>query len=147
VTDIRGWRRHAAKAFIVAWLSIQIVTPVVQKFELPAFRYRWARFGWAMYSRLVPRYEVRLFRVSGAGPTEPIPTIDRYVRGYRSPEPMTMLALYVSEDEVHDRFSRLISYVAREQRDGYTYVASIRWTDYPPAGMPTVVEFRATSTR
>jgi hypothetical protein len=60
---------------------------------------------------------------------------------------MTMLALYVSEDEVHDRFSRLISYVAREQRDGYTYIASIRWTEHPPAGVPTVVEFRATSSR
>ena len=56
---------------------------------------------------------------------------------------MPMLALYVSEDEVHDRFSRLVSYLAREQRDGYTYVARIRWTDYPPAGAPTVVEFRA----
>ena len=141
--EVRGWRRHAATAFIVAWLSVQIVVPLVQKFEIPTFRYRWARFGWAMYSRLVPRYEVRLFRVRGGGEAEPIPNIERYVRGYRSPEPMPMLALYVSEDEVHDRFSRLVSYLAREQRDGYTYVARIRWTDYPPAGAPSVVEFRA----
>jgi hypothetical protein len=143
-TEVRGWRRHAALAFIVAWLAVQIVVPLVQKFEIPTFRYRWARFGWAMYSRLVPRYEVRLFRVWGAGQPEPIPNIERYVRGYRSPEPMPMLALYVSEDEVHDRFSRLVAYLAREQRDGYTYVASIRWTEYAPAGVPSVVEFRAT---
>ncbi len=145
--EIRGWHRHAAIAFIIAWLSVQIVVPLVQKFEIPTFRYRWARFGWAMYSRLVPRYEVRLFRVWGAGPPEAIPNIERYVSGYRSPEPMPMMALYVSEDEVYDRFSRLVSYIAREQRDEYTYVASIRWTDYPPAGVRNVVEFRATPAR
>jgi hypothetical protein len=143
VTEIRGWRRHAATVFIVAWLSVQVVVPLLQKFEIPAFRYRWARFGWAMYSRLVPRYEVRLFRARGTGEVEPIPDIERYVRGYRSPEPMPMLAIYTSDAEVHDRFSRLVSQLAREHRDGYIYVASIRWTEHPPAGAPSVVEFRA----
>jgi hypothetical protein len=142
-SEVFGWRRRAIVAFIVLWLAVQIVVPLVQKFELPTFRYRWARFSWAMYSRLLPRYEVRLFRARGAGAAEPIPDIDRYVRGYRSPEPMSMIAIYVSEDEVHDRFSRLVTYLAREQRDGYTYMASIRWTDYQRPGVAGLVEFRA----
>lgn len=137
------WRPYATTAFIVAWLSLQIVVPLVQKFELPTFRYRWARFSWAMFSRLVPRYEVSLFRTQGTGDPEPIPDIGRYVSGYRSPDPMPRIASYVSEDEVHDRFSRLVTYLARERRDGYTYVASIRWTAYQAAGVPGRVEFRA----
>lgn len=135
-------RRYAITAFIVLWLAVQIVVPLVQKFELPTFRYRWARFSWAMFSRLGPRYEVHLFRTRGAG-DEPIPEIGRHVRGYRSPEPMRLIALYVTEDEVHDRFSRLVTHLAREQRDGYTYVASIRWTGYRRPGVPGLVEFRA----
>jgi hypothetical protein len=142
-SEVSGWRRYAITGFIVLWLAVQMVVPLVQKFELPTFRYRWARFSWAMYSRLLPRYEVRLFRTRGGGAAEPIPDIDRYVRGYRSPEPMPMIAIYVSEDEVHDRFSRLVTYLAREQRDGYTYVASIRWTDYQRPDVAGLVEFRA----
>src|SRR2546422_6756839 len=136
-------RRYATTAFIVVWLSAQIVVPLVQKFELPTLRYRWARYGWAMYSRLGPRYEVRLFRTRGGGAAEPIPDIGRDVRGYRSPEPMPMIALYWSEDEVHDRFSRLVSYLARQRRDGDTYVASIRCTQYQRPGLSDLVEFRA----
>jgi hypothetical protein len=125
------------------WLAIQVVVPFVQKFELPSLRYRWARFSWAMFSRLGPRYEVSLYRTRGAGPPEPVPAIDGDVRGYRSPGPMRMIALYWSEHEVHDRFSRLVTHLARERRDGYTYVASIRWTAYKSSEVPERVEFRA----
>jgi hypothetical protein len=142
-SEVSGWRRYATIAFIVLWLSVQIVVPLVQKFELPTFQYRWARFSWAMFSRLGPRYEVQLFRTRGGRDAEPIPDIDRYVRGYRSPEPMPMIARYVSEDEVHDRFSRLVTHLARHQRDGYVYAASIRWTGYQRPGVAGLVEFRA----
>jgi hypothetical protein len=145
-SEVSGWRRYATGAFIVLWLGTQIVVPLVQKFELPTFRYRWARFSWAMFSRLGPRYEVTLFRTRGAGDAEPIPEIGRYVRGYRSPDPMPMMAAYWSEDEVHDRFSRLVTYLASEQRDGYTYVASIHWIRYQGPDVPSRVEFRAHAT-
>jgi hypothetical protein len=141
------WARHATAAFIVLWLAVQIGVPLVQKFELPTFRYRWARFSWAMFSRLAPRYEVQLFRTRGAGDPEPIPDIDRDVRGFRSPEPMRTIAYYVTEDEIIDRFSRLVAHLARERRDGYTYVASIRWTAYQRADMPARVELRAEAAR
>ena len=142
-SEVSEWRRYATTAFIVLWLGIQIVVPLLQKFELPTFRYRWARYSWAMFSRLGPRYEVTLFRTRGAGDPEPVPEIGRYVRGYRSPEPMSMTAAYWSEDEVHDRFSRLVTYLARERRDGYTYVASIHWIRYQRVDVPPRVEFRA----
>jgi hypothetical protein len=142
-TALSAWQRLATTAFIAVWLFGQIVVPLVQKFDPPTWRYRWARFSWAMYSRLGPRYEVRLFRTRGAGGAEAIPDIGRYVRGYRSPEPMPMIALYWSEEEVHGRFSRLVDHVARERRDGYTYVASIRWTAYHHSGVSSLMEFRA----
>ncbi len=140
---VSGSRSYATAAFIVLWLVIQIVLPFVQKFELPTFRYRWARFSWAMYSRLGPRYEVRLLRTRDGGVAEPIPDVSRYVRGYRSPEPLPMIAMYVSEDEVHDRFFRLVTHIARDRHDGYTYVASIRWTAYQRPDVPSLVEFHA----
>jgi hypothetical protein len=126
------------------WLAVQIAVPFVQKFDLegPGLSYRYARYSWAMYSRLVPRYEVSLFRTRGAGDREPIPDIGRYVRGYRSPEPMPMMARYTSESEVLDRFTRLVTAIARERRDGYTYVASIRWTANRP-GVSDLAELRA----
>jgi hypothetical protein len=136
------WRRYATAAFIMAWLAIQIVVPFVQKFELPSLRYRYARYSWAMYSQLGPRYEVSLFRTRGAGDHEPIPDIGRYVYRYRSPDPMPMIAAYQSADEVLDRFTRLVGAIARERRDGYTYVASIRWTSNRP-GATASAELRA----
>ena len=137
------WRRRAAGAFIVLWLGVQIVVPFVQKFEFPTFRYRWSRFSWAMFSRPGPRYEVTLYRTGGAAGVEPIPEMGRYVRGYRSPEPMAMIAAYWSEDEVADRFSRLVTYIAQTRHDGFTYVASIRWIRYQRSDLPDRVEFRA----
>jgi hypothetical protein len=145
-SDLSGWRRHAAAAFIVVWLGVQILIPLVQKFELPGFQYRWARYSWGMFSRLGPRYEVRLFRTRGGGGAEPIPEMARYVRGYRSPEPMAMYAAYWSEDEVLDRFSRLVAYIARERRDGYAYVAAVEWIRYQRADLPVRMELRAEST-
>jgi hypothetical protein len=143
-SEARGWRRLAAAAFIVVWLSVQIVVPLLQKLDIerPGSPYRYARYSWAMFSRLVPRYEVSIFRVRAGGPREPIPDIGRYVRGYRSPDPMPLLAIYSSEEEVLDRYARLVEAIARERRDGYTYVASIRWTAHRP-GTADAVELRA----
>src|SRR5215831_431856 len=113
--SLAGWRRHAAVAFIVVWLAVQIALPLAQKLDLDASgsRYRYARYSWAMFSRIVPRYEVRLYRTRAGGGPEPIPDIDRWVHGYRSPEPMPMAALYTSEGEVLDRFSGLVTAIAR----------------------------------
>ena len=83
-----------------------------------------------MFSSIGPRYEVRLFRTRGTGGEEPIPEMPRYVRGYRSPEPMRMRAIYWSEDEVLDR------------HDGYTYVVSVQWLGGQRADRPERSEFR-----
>jgi hypothetical protein len=141
--EISGRRRYATGAFIALWLAMQITVPLIQKFELPTLQYRYARYSWAMFSRLSLRYEVSLFRTRGGGDREAIPDIGRYVRGYHSPAPMPMIAVYSSEDEVHDRFARLVTAIARERRDGYSYVASIRWTAHHRAGVPDQAEFRA----
>lgn len=145
---LTGWRRHAAIAFITLWLGLQVGVPLAQKLDAdtPSAPYRYARYSWAMFSRLVPRYEVSLYRLRPGGGPEPIPEIDRWVRGYRSPEPMPMRALYVSDGEVLDRFGGLVTAIARERRDGYVYVASIRWTANHPQG-PTTQELRADATR
>ena len=145
-STLTGWRRHAAVAFITLWLAVQIAVPLAQKLDLGASPspYRYARYSWAMFSRLVPRYEVTLYRTRAGGGREPIPDIDRWVHGYRSPEPMPMSAIYTSEGEVLDRFSGLVGAIARERRDGYTYVATVRWTaNRPPGAGAAAVETRA----
>jgi hypothetical protein len=141
---VQGWRRYAALAFIGAWLGVQLAVPLVQKLGVDPFapRYRYARYSWAMFSRPVPRFEVSIFRTRGAGEREPVPGIERYVRGYRSPAPMPMIAIYSSDEEVLDRFTRLVSTLARERHDGYAYVASIRWTA-KHSGASDSVEIRA----
>jgi hypothetical protein len=139
-----GWRRHAAVAFIVLWLGVQLLVPLVQKFELPGFHYRWARYSWGMFSRLGPRYEIRLYRTRDGG-VEPIPEVGRYVHGYRSPEPMATYAAYWTEDEVLDRFARLVTHIAADRRDGYTYVAAVQWIRYQRTDLPVRTELRAES--
>jgi len=67
----------------------------------------------------------------------------RYVRGYRSPDPMRMDAAYWSEDEVLDRLGRLVAFIARDRRDGYTYVATVRWIHGRRADLPQRSELRA----
>ena len=138
-STLAGWRRLAAVAFIALWLGVQFAVPLVQKLDLEGrdARYRYARYSWAMFSRLVPRYEVSLYRRRADGAHEAIPDIGRWVRGYRSPEPMRMAAFYTSEGEVLDRFARLVAAIAGARRDGYTYVAAVRWTAHPP-GAPFV---------
>ncbi len=140
-----GWRRHAAAAFIVLWLAVQLLVPLVQKFELPGFHYRWARYSWGMFSRLGPRYEIRLYRTRDGGGAEPIPDVGRYVRDYRSPEAMATYAAYWTEDEVLDRFARLVTHIAGDRRDGYTYVAAVQWIRYQRADLPVRTELRAES--
>jgi hypothetical protein len=144
VSGAGRWRRHLTVTFIVVWFAVQIAVPFVQKFDLEqaGLSYRYTRYSWAMFSRLVPRYEVTLFRTRGAGDREPIPDVGRYVRGYRSLDPMPMMAIYTSESEVLDRFARLVTAIAQERRDGYSYVASIRWTANRP-GVSDHAELRA----
>jgi len=141
-TGTSGWRRRGAAAFIALWLSVQVLVPLLQKFDPPEFRYRWARYSWGMFSLIWSRYEVRLFRTRGDGGPEPIPEVARYVRGYRSPDLMRMRTVYWSEAEALDRFARLLSFIARDQHDGYTYVASIRWIRIPPDDLPAHTEIR-----
>jgi len=141
-TGTSGWRRRGAVAFIALWLSIQVLVPLLQKFEPPDFHYRWARYSWGMFSLIGSHYQVRLFRMQEGGGAEPIPEVGRYVRGYRSPDPMHMRTVYWSEAEALDRFSRLVSFIARDRRDGYTYVASIQWTRVRPADLPAHSEIR-----
>jgi len=142
--SVRGWRRYAALTFIAVWLAIQVTVPLVQKLGGDPFapRYRYARYSWAMFSRPVPHFEVSIFRTRGAGDREPVPGIDRYVRGYRSPAPMPMIAIYSSDAEVLDRFTRLVTTLARDRHDGYAYVALIRWTANHPGGADSM-EIRA----
>jgi len=117
-SGLSGWRRRGAAAFIVLWIAVQALVPLWQKFPPPDFHYRWARYSWGMFSSIGPRYEVRLFRTRGTGAEQPIPEMPRYVRGYRSPEPMRM-------------------------RDGYTYVASVQWLGGQRADLPERSELRA----
>jgi hypothetical protein len=146
-SSVQGWRRYAAVAFISVWLCVQLVVPLTQKLGVDPFalRYRYARYSWAMFSRPVPRFEVSIFRMRAGGDREPVPGIERYVRGYRSPAPMPMIAIYSSDAEVLDRFTRLVTTLARERHDGYAYVASIRWTANHPGGSKSV-EIRADAT-
>ena len=142
-SELSGWRRRSAAAFIILWIGAQLLIPLWQKFPPPDFRYRWARYSWGMFSQVRPRYEVRLFRTRGGGAAEPIPEVGRYVRGYRSPDPMREAAAYWSEDEVLDRFARLVAFIARERRDGYTYVATVEWISGQRADLSERSELRA----
>lgn len=141
--SLGGWRRQIASVFIVGWLTVQVGVPLLQKLDAERLDspYRYARYSWAMFSRLVPRYELRLYRVRGAGGPEPIPDIGHYVKGFRSPGPMPLVAIYSSEEEVIDRYGRLVGMIAADRRDGYTYVASIRWTAHG-LGPKETVELR-----
>ena len=141
-TGTSGWRRRGVAVFIAVWLSVQVLVPLLQKFAPPDFQYRWARYSWGMFSLIGSTYEVQLFRTQGDGGVEPVPEVGRYVRGYRSPDPMRMRTVYWSEAEALDRFSRLLSFIARDRHDGYTYVAYIRWTRVPPGDLPAHTEIR-----
>ena len=125
------------------WIVFQVAAPFFQKFELPSFRYRYARFSWAMYSRLVPVYELRLFRLNKAGQEEAIPGIERYVKGYQSPGPMRKRLVYMTPQEFRERLERLATFIAKERQDGCSYVASVRWIKYADPQLPERWEFRA----
>jgi len=56
---------------------------------------------------------------------------------------MRMDAAYWSEDEVLDRLGRLVAFIARDRRDGYTYVATVRWIHGRRADLPQRSELRA----
>jgi hypothetical protein len=97
-----------------------------------------------MYSKLGSRLEVSLYRTKGEeGTREPIPGVGRFVFGYRSPEPMHVATFYESDTEALERFAALIQFIAREQNDDYTYVASGRWKRKNEPGLPEQWEFRA----
>jgi hypothetical protein len=141
-----GGRRYLVRAFIILWLTVQTVGPFVQKFEIPSFRYRYARFSWAMFTRALPVYDAALFRINETGEREPIPDIDRYIPGYQSPNPMRLKVHYLTVEEVQDRFARLITQIARDRSDGYVYVASIHWIKSVNPAVPDRWEFRTYGT-
>ena len=98
-----------------------------------------------MYSRLVPVYEARLFRLNAAGEEEAIPGIGRYVKGYESPAPMQKREVYMESQEVLDRLAQLVTFIAKKRKDGYQYVVTVRWVKYPDGKVPLNWEFHATS--
>src|SRR5215469_12420746 len=146
-----GWRRYFSLAFIYLWLAIQIGGPFTQKFELPSLRYRYARFAWAMYSQPSAHIEVTMYRTDDQGELrEAIPDIARYGVWYRSPETMHLGDSFDTELEAKERFAALIRFIAKKQRDGYTYVVSGRTyvvsgraTKNNNPGIPNQWEFRA----
>jgi hypothetical protein len=58
---------------------------------------------------------------------------------------MARYAAYWTEDELLDRLSRLVTFIARERHDGYTYVASVQWLRYQRPDLPARSERRAES--
>ncbi len=136
-------RRRLISGFIVVWLAAQIIVPFVRKFDFPSFRYRYATFSWAMYSKPALVYDVSLFRSGKPGQSEAIPNVEQFVYEYQSPQPMRMREYYRSESEVQERFARLITHIARRSDDGHTYVVSIHWIRPLELKQPTQWEFSA----
>ncbi len=137
-------RRRLISGFIVTWLAVQIMVPFVRKFDFPSFRYRYATFSWAMYSKPALVYDVSLFRTGKApGQFEPIPNIGQFVHGCQSPEPMRTHEYYRSEAEIQERFTRLITHIAGKAGDGHKYVVKIHWIRSLQPGQPPQWEFSA----
>ena len=123
-----------ANLCIVGWLGLQLVVPFVLKFDLRTGEYHYSRWAWAMFSRLPLEYEVELYRESAAGAREPWPDLDDIWRGVQTGRRVD--TRYASRSEVEDRFAALVAHVARERRDGWTYVAELRWTENGSPGHP-----------
>ena len=136
-------RRRLISGFIIAWLAVQIIVPFVRKIDFPHFRYRYATFSWAMYSKPALIYDVSLFRTDKPAQSEAIPTMGQFVYGYQSPQPMRIREYYRSRDEVQEWFARLITDIARRAHDNRTYVVSIRWLKPPELNQPAQWEFSA----
>lgn len=120
-------KRCLVNGFIVFWLAVQILIPFVRKFDFPHFRYRYATFSWAMYSKPALIYEISLFRINASGQREAIPNSGKILYGYRSPEPMQQREYYLSEAQVQERFERLVTSIARQMKNGHGYGVSVRW--------------------
>lgn len=101
--------RFVRGLFIAVWLAVQVGLPLVMKFGFPPVHYRYARFSWAMYGRPPLFYEVRLFRDSSGGP------------------PRRLQELYLSPEQVEERYAGLIRHIAQARADGSTYAVSLRW--------------------
>ena len=129
--------------FVLGWIVLQVVFPFFQKFELPSLKFRYARFSWGMYSRLVPVYEMRFLRINSAGQEEAIPDINHYVKGYQSPDPMIRRAIYAKPEEILNRQQRLVTFMAEQHQDGYRYKVNIRWIKYADPNVPEQWEFQA----
>lgn len=121
-----GRQRRVVGAFIAVWLALQIGLPLVRKFELPSLRYRHRTYGWSMFSRPERRLTVDLHRRDVTGRREPIPGLERFVRGMPVPgEPWHLP--YRSEPEVEAWLARLVEHVAQRSTAGWEYVATVRW--------------------
>ena len=138
-----GKRRFLVGAFIILWLAVQIIVPFVNKFELPSFRYRnIANFGWSPFSTPSMVYELSLYAEGEDGEKEPIPNIERYVMGLRSPGPIRLTAPNYGVEHVQNRYARLVTHIAKDRQDGRIYVVSIHWIRHYPADLPDQWEFR-----
>ncbi len=136
-------RRYLISGFIFTWLAVQITVPFFRKFDFPHFRYRYATFSWAMYSKPALVYDVSLFRRGKPGQSEAIPNVGQFVHEYQSPQPMRIREYYRSEVQVQEQFARLIRHIAKQADDGRTYVVSIHWIRPLELNQPTQWEFSA----
>jgi hypothetical protein len=137
-----GPRRFLVGAFCVAWLAVQVVVPFANQFELPSLRFRpISTFAWSMYSFPTLVYEVRLYIRAEDGSEETIPDVGRYVAGLSSPAPVPRRDPNSTAEEVQARYARLISFIARDRRDGRLYTASIRWVRHFRTDLPDHWEF------
>ena len=113
--------------FIVLWLSFQGGLPLYLKFDLPRFRYRNANFSWSMFGTIRKEFEVQLFVQGADGSRQKIPHVERYVAGYRSPEPMYAAEHYLCYEEIEERFAQLARFIAADRADDRVYGVAIEW--------------------
>ncbi len=113
--------------FVAVWLAVQAGLPLVMKFGFPPVHYRYARFSWAMYGRPPLFYEVRLFRGSAEGP------------------PQRLQELYLSPQQVEERYAGLVRHIAQTRADGAVYGVSLRWIRSFEPDLPERREFQCES--
>jgi hypothetical protein len=110
-------------------------------FELPSFRYRYAKFSWAMFARPPLLYELEIYRISREGKKEPIPHIKQYLPWYRPPGPLILNHSYYSVEEAQIRLSRLTTMIAEREGTEDSYVASVHWIRNSRPDVPKVWSF------
>ncbi len=114
--------------FIAVWIFVQMAIPFIRKFELSPFKYRYATYSWAMFSKPALRYEVSFFRKKPGGEKEAIPDMNKFDFRYRSPESTSRNEYYQSTAEIKNRFRQLIQYIAQHEDPNFKYGVLLRWT-------------------